>query len=408
MVARIAIFHPTDPLGHVPGGIDTIIRGILKWAPPGLEYTLFGASSDVAARPIGIAIPLDNRCTFVPLVSIDPKARRSAVPITVRYMLALRRLIRRGQCAAFDVLDFHRIDPAWLFRHDPRPRNFVIHQDMTILRDRNCDIMWRHAPWLYEALERTILGQARHVFTVRRSAVERYSAMYPGLASRLSFLPTWFDPTIFLPPTDLQERTSLRTALRNELGVPEASRLVVTVGRLDRQKDPLLLLRAFSRAVGRSADLQLLLIGDGVLRAQVEQTRDQLGLKNCVHFLGVMPPPRIARVLRGSDVFALSSAYEGMPIAVLEALAAGVPVASTNVGEISQVVQNGVNGYVASDRSEQSVAMAISSTLALAPQVHGDLCRRSVAPFEPQQVLRLIYENHQAQAAGQFVLQPAV
>jgi len=401
-VARIAIFHPTDPLGHVPGGIDAIIRGILKWAPPGLEYTLFGATSDVGARPVGREILLDHGGHFFPLVSIDPNAKRTAIPVTFRYLLALRRYIRSGHCTAYDVLDFHRMDPGWLFRRDRRPQNFVIHNDMAILRDPNCDIMWRHAPWLYEFIEGRLLANARHVFTVRRSAVERYRAKYPALASRISFLPTWFDSTIFAPPADLQERNDVRAALRSELDLPETSRLLVSVGRLDRQKDPLLLLQAFAAVVAAATDVHLLLIGDGVLRTQVEQLRGELGL-NRVHLLGVMNPERIARVLRGSDLFVLSSAYEGMPIAVLEALAAGLPVASTNVGELPLVVQNGVNGYLCAARSGEALAKAIREALSEATRLSGVACSGSVQAYRPQEVLRLIYENHQAQAAGQSV-----
>lgn len=402
---RIAIFHPTDPLGHVPGGIDAMIRGILKWAPPGLEYTLFGATSDSQARPVGRDVSLDNGCHFLPLVSIDPNARRTAVPVTFRYMLALQRYIRRGECAAYDVLDFHRIDPAWLFRRDGRPQNIVIHNDMTILRDPNCDIMWRHAPWLYELIEGRLLAHATHVFTVRRSAVERYGTMYPGLASRISFLPTWFDSTIFVPPADLQERSAVRAALRSDLDLPETCRLLVSVGRLDRQKDPLLLLRAFAKVAATATDVHLLLIGDGVLRAQLEQLRDELGLRNCAHLLGVMPPEKIAWVLRGSDLFVLSSAYEGMPIAVLEALASGLPVAGTDVGEIPLIVRNGVNGFLCDARSVEALAKAISVALSEAPTISGAPCSLSVAAYRPQEVLRLIYENHQAQAPGPALLQ---
>jgi glycosyltransferase involved in cell wall biosynthesis len=400
MAAQIAIFHPTDPLGHVPGGIDSIIRGILKWAPPGLEYTLIGATSDATARPVGREVRFGSAGRFIPLVSMDPNARRTIVPMTLRYLMALDRHIRQGACAAYDVLDFHRIDPGWLFRRDPRPQNYVIHQDMTILRDRKCDIMWRHAPWLYEHIEGRLLANARHVFTVRRSAVERYRALYPALAARISFLPTWFDSTVFAPPGDPRQQLALRAALRNELSLPALSRLLVSVGRLDRQKDPSLMVRAFAHVAAEAADVHLLLVGDGVLRQQVEQLRGQLGLEGRVHLLGVMPPAKIARVLGGGDVFVLSSAYEGMPIAVLEALAAGLPVASTNVGELSLVVQNGLNGNLSADNGEQALAAAIRTTLSAAPRISGKACRQSVEPYRPQEVLRLIYENHQSQVAG--------
>ena len=50
---NVAIIHPIDPAGHVPSGIDAFIRGILKFAPPDIHYTLFGATSDPVARPPG-------------------------------------------------------------------------------------------------------------------------------------------------------------------------------------------------------------------------------------------------------------------------------------------------------------------------------------------------------------------
>jgi len=68
-VARIGIFYHTDPVGSVPSGIDSFIRGILQWAPPDLDYTLFGASSDTAARPLGQESVLrigDRVARFVP------------------------------------------------------------------------------------------------------------------------------------------------------------------------------------------------------------------------------------------------------------------------------------------------------------------------------------------------------
>ena len=55
-MAKIAILYPSDPAGNAPSGIDSVIRGILKWAPPDLEYTLLGATTDPVARPVGIEV----------------------------------------------------------------------------------------------------------------------------------------------------------------------------------------------------------------------------------------------------------------------------------------------------------------------------------------------------------------
>jgi glycosyltransferase involved in cell wall biosynthesis len=136
-----------------------------------------------------------------------------------------------------------------------------------------------------------------------------------------------------------------------------------------------------------------------VLRAQVEQLRQSLGLEERVHLLGVLSPTQIARVLSASDLFVMSSAYEGMPIAVLEALATGLPVVSTNVGEVSLVVQNGLNGRLSVDRKPPSLAAAVSMALREIQHISGQPCAQSVAPYRPESVLRFIYENHLAQAA---------
>jgi glycosyltransferase involved in cell wall biosynthesis len=400
---KIAIFHPTDPLGYVPGGIDTVIRGILKWAPPDLDYTLFGATSDEGARPVGreIDLPFGNgNARFVPLASIDSRGRRSVVPVTLRYLLALRRYIRHGRCKEFDVLDFHRVDPLWLFRHDGRPKNITVHQDMSIIRDEACDIMWRHAPWLYERIERTVFYASAHIFTVRQSAVKRYTQLYPDLADRITFLPTWVESTIFSPPSDEEGRRELRSKLLNDLGLERPSIQVLTsVGRLDKQKDPMLLLQAFSEALNRIPDLHMVLIGDGVLRPEVERVCQTLHLSGRVSLLGVMSPAQIANVLRGSDLFVLSSAYEGMPIAVLEALATGLPVVSTNVGEIPLVVHSGSTGQISQERTPQSLAAAICTALGQIASMSGKPCELAVSQYNPETVLTMLYGNHRAQVA---------
>ena len=121
------------------------------------------------------------------------------MPLTIRYMWALRRHARQGHLQHLDILDFHRIEPLALFMKDSRPKNVMIHQDMEVIRNKNADIGWRHAPWLYEFIERRLLRTADHFFCVRQSAVARYKTIYADLANKFSFIPTWADTTVFHP-----------------------------------------------------------------------------------------------------------------------------------------------------------------------------------------------------------------
>jgi glycosyltransferase involved in cell wall biosynthesis len=402
-MAKIAILYPSDPAGNAPSGIDSVIRGILKWAPPDLEYTLLGATTDPVARPVGteVNVKLGQReVRFLPLVAMDARAGRGRVPVVVRYMWALHRYAGNRGLSAFNIFDFHRVEPVWLFRKDPRPKNVIVHQDMSIIRDKDCDIGWRHAPWLYERIEHSLFSRVDHIFSVRQSAVLRYEKIYPDLKNRFSFIPTWVDASTFHPPTNSDDRASSRAELRAALGltVPE-TRILTYVGRLDKQKDPLLLLNGFQEALNRLRDLHLVIIGDGVLRQSAEAACRTLNIREHVSFLGVQSPLQIAAALRGSHLFLLASAYEGMPVAVLEALATGLPVVSTNVGEIPLFVRNGVNGQIISNRTPSAMADAISAALERLALMTGEPCTASVAEYLPEKVLHLLFDNHRRQAA---------
>jgi glycosyltransferase involved in cell wall biosynthesis len=387
----------------VPGGIDSFIKGILKWAPDDLDYTVLGASSDLNTRPLGqrISVPIgrSHESHSIPIVSTVTTSNRGKIPLSVRYMVALTRYMRRGVLEDFDILDFHRIEPVLLLSRDSRPKNVTLHADYAILRDKNSDIMWRYWPWLYEQLEGRAFLTLDRVFTVRRSAVERYSGIYPPLSNKFSFIPTWMDTETFYPASSADERQDLRMKLIGSLGVPSTSRLLVFVGRLDHQKDPLLLVKAFREALQRQANLHLIIIGDGILRADVETFCRANELENRASLLGVRSATQIADILRASDLFVLSSAYEGMCIAVLEALAVGLPVVSTQVGEIDLVLKSGVNGQIVQERSPESLAEAICKSIDQLTIIRGDPCLKAVRPYHPENVLKTIYENHRHQAA---------
>ena len=398
---RVAVAHPIDPAGHVPSGIDAFIRGVLKFAPADVQYTLFGASSDPLVRPVGqkIAVSLGGReVSYWPLVSMDPTGKRGKMPLIIRFMWALRKVAREGGLADFDILDFHRIEPLILFGSDTRPKNVLLHQDMSVIRNKDSDILWRHMPWAYEAIERRLFQQVDTIFTVRQSAVVRYAELYPQLKHRFRFIPTWVDTTVFRPD-DAQARAQVRSRVRRDLGIAESARLLIFVGRLDQQKNPLLLLEAFRICRRSHPDLHLMMVGDGGLRSKVEASIQSAGLQGSVNLLGVRSPAQIAVLLRGADCFFMSSAYEGMPIAVLEALATGLPVVTTDVGEIRLVVQDGVNGAISASQSTDALSTALLQALDRLEAMHGVPSARSVEAYHPGSVLNIMYENHRRQGA---------
>lgn len=124
----------------------------------------------------------------------------------------------------------------------------------------------------------------------------------------------------------------------------------VFVGRLETQKDPLTLVRQF--ALLSKAHVRLLVVGDGYLRPEVEAEIARLGLSGKVDLLGVRTD--VNAILKQADCFVMSSRWEGLPMAILEAGAVGLPVISTNVGAVSEIL-DGDCGWIADGASLHKV-----------------------------------------------------
>ena len=135
-----------------------------------------------------------------------------------------------------------------------------------------------------------------------------------------------------------------REAARQRLSLPIDRRYIVCVARFHPVKDHRMLLQAFGAAAMQAPDVELLLAGDGPLRATLEQQASALGIRHRVHFLGVRSD--VPTILTASDIFALTSVTEAASLTLLEAMASRLPVVVTAVGGNSEIVRDGVHGYV--------------------------------------------------------------
>lgn len=165
---------------------------------------------------------------------------------------------------------------------------------------------------------------------------------------------------------------------RAALGLSLQEKVVGTVGRLTWKKAPECLLAAAHLIVQQEPNARLLIVGDGPLRAQVEQRAVELDIHSRCLFTGAVPDA--LPYLRACDVFVLSSMIEGMANALLEALACGKPAVVTDAGGNGEVVQDGQTGYVVPRNDPQRLAQATVHLLrhpALAAQM-GEAARKDM------------------------------
>lgn len=168
-------------------------------------------------------------------------------------------------------------------------------------------------------------------------------------ADRLRYLPNGVDLALFRQPAD----ASLAARFRGD------GPLIATVAALRPEKNISRLLRAFARAIAH-VPARLLILGDGPERALLEALAGRLAITDRIFFAGYAANP--APFYACCDLFALSSDTEQMPLSVLEAMASGLPVAATNVGDVRSMLSSENDAFVA-ELNDESLANSLRSLL---------------------------------------------
>ncbi len=169
--------------------------------------------------------------------------------------------------------------------------------------------------------------------------------------ARIWDIPNGVDVERFAPATPAERR-----ALRQKLHLPDAP-LFIFVGRLTVAKGLDILLNAWAQRDAALADACLALVGDGELRERMVQQAHSLGLDRSVIFTGSTTDT--APYLRAADAFVLPSRTEGMPVALLEAMACGLPCIATRVGGSAELIDDGQNGRLIAPEDVAALARAL-------------------------------------------------
>jgi glycosyltransferase involved in cell wall biosynthesis len=163
-------------------------------------------------------------------------------------------------------------------------------------------------------------------------------------------------------PTDIyaNPRTP-RKEWRTKEGFKDSDILFVCVARFAPQKNHALLLKSFAAGPASDPRAHLALVGEGELRTDLEEQTRKLNLEGKVHFLGLRSD--VSDVLGATDVFVLSSDYEGNPLSVLEAMASGLPIVSTAAGGVPNLFEAGKEGFLVAPGDLHGLAKSMNSLL---------------------------------------------
>ena len=205
---------------------------------------------------------------------------------------------------------------------------------------------------------------------------------------------------IFVVPNGIDSPVFMEVkAARRELGLKLDELVVGFVGRFGPQKDPLGMLERFVIAQRELPGLRLVMIGDGPLRKEVEQQVIKWDLVDNVVLPGAI---QAGPLLKAFDLFAMSSMYEGMPYVLLEAMKAGLPIVSTQVSGVNELVQSAASGFVVEQGDARQFGNRMLELLSC-PATRESFGREALARAERFSTCRMVGETVDVyrQALGQ-------
>jgi len=327
------------------------VLALLKGLGPGgaERLVLTSARCRSGGYELGVAYVLDWKDHLVDALrrsDVTVRCLGGRTLLDPRWLLRLRRLLRRG---GYDVVHLH----------SPLVAAFARLVWLTLpRRERPALVSTEHNVWQSHVhLTRWVNALTLPIGDAWLAVSEEVRASMPRrLRARVEVL------VHGIVLEDFRRDERVRADVRDELGVRDDEVVVLTVANLRRTKGYPDLLAAAAAVVRRQPEARFFAVGQGPMEAELLDRASELDLGARFTFLGYRADA--PRLLQAADVFAIASHHEGYPIAVMEALAAGLPVVATTVGGVRQAVVEGVNGLLVAPGATSALAAALAGLIA--------------------------------------------
>jgi glycosyltransferase involved in cell wall biosynthesis len=350
--------------GQVISTDQAFVEFLLNLPPRVDELVLFGRLSNVPRRaPYAVSRP---SVRFVPLPHYP----------SARHVRRLARTMRRS--ARILASEADNLDALWTFGPHPLALAFAViakrqgnavflgvRQDFPrYIASRLPDKRWLAVLPAAFALELTFRLAARRLpsIVVGDHLARRYRGGQPVLASVFSLI---------------REAQIVTTSEIERQPWPSEIR-ILSVGRLEPEKNPLLLVRALANLRARDRRWRLIIVGTGSLEARIATRARDLDVDDALELVGYVPNGKaLYDLYRASDVFLHTALTEGLPQVLLEALAVGLPVVATDVGGVGAALGEGERGLLIPARDPEAAAAALEQ-LAQNPELRIRLAKAGV------------------------------
>lgn len=360
---QVAIIAPVDPLVERPGGTRTYVMNLVRsLTASDIDFSLVGVDFD--------------RSDGAPSFDFVPAVVSSKVS-SMRFLRGLMKVAKTKTFHEDTIIHAQRPDHLFpfLFREHPAKKICTLHGQMSrSVRERR-GVFYGYS---YDRLESYSLKKVDHVIAVDKTTLDQFVSNYPFLSKISTLVPVGIDLESWKPRD--------RSSSRQKFGFEEQKKVVLYVGRLEREKRVDLLIESLPSIRKTMENSTLVIVGDGTQRKELEALANSVAPRQ-VQFMGFQPTEAVRELMDAADVFCLASDFESGPLVVLESLALGTPVVATDVGRVREFMPDSSTGRVA-PRNSEAFAEAVADVLQIERQEISPKCIERAGMFSFQNTFK--------------------
>jgi glycosyltransferase involved in cell wall biosynthesis len=205
--------------------------------------------------------------------------------------------------------------------------------------------------WFLRVFEEKMLERSNKIIAVSDFTRRELLQYYKVKEDKIRVIHNGVDVDKFKPATD-------KLKAKAEVGFNPEDKAILSVGRLYARKGLFTLIESIALVTGKFKNAKFIIAGKGLSNEmkKLVSYATKLGVKDNIVFTGYFPDKKLPRLYQAADVFAFSTFYENLPFAVLEALSTGLPVVTTNVGGIPEMIEDGRNGFLVQPFNSRELA----------------------------------------------------
>ena len=335
----IQIIAPISPYKKFGGGIVTYVSNIVKQLGQEINFRLIGANFENDENTRCKLHDLD----FLSVANIKLKYINNKSSVLFAFGIYKNRSEIDKNKSIFHV---QRIDSALPLLYPARINNPVI------VHIHGSNIYWDyfHKSFLFKKLvrfvEHLVIKRTDKVIMVSKKGLKEYHKLYPKYKDKIIYIPNGIDVNNFYPITN-------KNQIKWDFNIPKETKVILYTGRFAEEKGIDLLLKSFEIINESEINFIFLFIGSGPLKSRIDIFANKY--KN-IKIIPSLPNDEMPRIYNIADVLVMASYFEGWSNTFGEALACGVPVVTTNVGDAEEIIQIGKNGYILYDRDPYNFA----------------------------------------------------